>query len=125
VAVKVLEHGDDFQGYADQPGGADHAALRNQELSGRRAALLEGAMTSTIKHPHVVATYDYRVVGPEAALQRGTAAAKSQAAGPGVSSPAATGNNASQLQRLKSRSLSARTGHVSAWSALSGNVLRH
>lgn len=56
VAVKVLEHGDDFMG-CSETGKND-----NQDTTGRRAALLEGAMTSTINHPNVVQTFDYRVV---------------------------------------------------------------
>ncbi len=43
------------------------------DTSSRRAALLEGAMTSTINHPNVVQTFDYRVVQ-----------LNPQAAGPGV-----------------------------------------
>lgn len=55
VAVKVIEHGDDFLGCMD-------SSSDKVDLSERRAALLEGAMTSTINHEHVVQTYDYRVV---------------------------------------------------------------
>ncbi len=73
VAVKVLEHGDEFLGCVDGgaaepvgsivPGEAGKESVnRKLDLSGRRAALLEGAMTSTINHPNVVATYDYQVV---------------------------------------------------------------
>lgn len=47
VAVKVLEHGDEFVGCAD------NNRERQLDTSGRRAALLEGAMTSTISHPNV------------------------------------------------------------------------
>ena len=57
VAVKVLEHGDEFVGCADSQTGQ-----RKVDTSGRRAALLEGAVTSTINHPNVVQTFDYRVV---------------------------------------------------------------
>jgi len=60
VAVKVLEHGDDFMGCTDDEKRRERDSCI--DASGRRAALLEGAMTSTIKHPNVVQTYDYRVV---------------------------------------------------------------
>ena len=32
------------------------------DASGRRAALMEGAISTTINHPNVVQTYDFRVV---------------------------------------------------------------
>lgn len=44
---QVLEHGDEFAGCTDSGG------ERRVDTSGRRAALLEGAMTSTISHPNV------------------------------------------------------------------------
>ncbi len=49
----MLEHGDEFVGCADTPGGMGDKW--RVDTSGRRAALLEGAMTSTIHHPNVVA----------------------------------------------------------------------
>jgi alkylhydroperoxidase family enzyme len=55
----VLEHGEDFMGCNDA---GSTAAAKKADLSSRRAALLEAAMAATIKHPHVVRTYDYRVV---------------------------------------------------------------
>jgi len=51
VAIKVLEHGEEFMGCAEDDAGQDRNACA--DASGRRAALLEGAMTSTIKHPNV------------------------------------------------------------------------
>jgi hypothetical protein len=63
VAVKVLEHGDEFTGCTED-GGRDRDS-HQLDASGRRAALLEGAMTSTIKHPNVrvscVDSFDARV----------------------------------------------------------------
>jgi len=32
------------------------------EMSGRRAALMEGAISTTISHSNVVSTYDFRVM---------------------------------------------------------------
>ncbi|GIL74060.1 hypothetical protein Vretimale_4983 [Volvox reticuliferus] len=57
VAVKVLEHEDELL-----PCTGSSGSQSKVDTSSRRAALLEGAMTSTISHPHVVQTYDYRVV---------------------------------------------------------------
>ncbi len=54
---QVLEHEDEMTSCG---GGSGHGS--KLDTSSRRAALLEGAMTSTISHPHVVQTYDYRVV---------------------------------------------------------------
>lgn len=55
----MLEHGDELQdGCSDSCPSQGPAP----DVSGRRAALLEGAMTSAIRHPNVVQTYDMRVV---------------------------------------------------------------
>ena len=54
---QVLEHEDEMLPCSGNSGGAAKV-----DTSSRRAALLEGAMTSTISHTHVVQTYDYRVV---------------------------------------------------------------
>ena len=46
-------------GCYDAKGGSSKAEA---EMSGRRAALMEGAISTTISHPNVVSTYDFRVV---------------------------------------------------------------
>ena len=57
-AVKVLEHGEDLMGFSD-PKSKEKA---DADASGRRAALMEGAISTTINHPNVVQTYDFRVI---------------------------------------------------------------
>lgn len=58
--LQVLEHGDNFIGCSET---TDSQSKSSQaDCNSRRAALLEGAMTSSINHPNVCATYDYRVV---------------------------------------------------------------
>lgn len=46
-------------GCHDAKGGNSKAEA---DMSGRRAALMEGAISTTISHPNVVSTYDYRVM---------------------------------------------------------------
>jgi hypothetical protein len=63
VAVKVLEHGQEMVGGS--------SAQEVKDANSRRAALLEGAMTSTLDHPNVVQTFDFRVVNLQAGMGSG------------------------------------------------------
>lgn len=49
----MLEHGEEFTGCNEDVADGMSARQVEEDASGRRAALLEGAMTSTIKHPNV------------------------------------------------------------------------
>ncbi len=60
-AVKVIEHGEDFLGCVE-PNISSSSKAKEGDASARRAALTEGAISTTIKHPCVVQTYDFRVV---------------------------------------------------------------
>jgi hypothetical protein len=49
LTLQVMEHEDELV-----PGNAGKGGAGKLDTSSRRAALLEGAMTSTICHPHIV-----------------------------------------------------------------------
>eukprot|EP00955_Chlamydomonas_euryale_P085620 364119-Chlamydomonas_euryale.AAC.4 len=70
VMAQVLEHGQDMLGCERGGSGCGGGGKGGTagDMSSHRAALLEGAMSTTLKHPNVVQAYDFRLVnlgGPQ------------------------------------------------------------
>lgn len=65
VAVKVVEHQDDFDRLSN--GGMGDldidAGGAKEDSNGKDAAVLEAAVMRVVKHPNVVDTFEYRNVG--------------------------------------------------------------
>ena len=68
VAVKVVEHQDDFDREMGANGGnlgdldIDGEHGEKADSTGKDAAVLEAAVMRVVKHPNVVETYEYRNV---------------------------------------------------------------